>query len=83
MNIRQDPFERTPSIDGESLNDLGGRLHERFLCPGVLAVRSRPAEGGGAGQDGHRLPADAGPGLFNLDAVKKKIDEAIKNKPGQ
>ena len=24
VNLRQDPFERTPSIGGQSLNDLGG-----------------------------------------------------------
>jgi hypothetical protein len=24
VNLRQDPFERTPSISGQSLNDLGG-----------------------------------------------------------
>jgi hypothetical protein len=24
VNLRQDPFERTPSVRGESLNDLGG-----------------------------------------------------------
>jgi hypothetical protein len=31
VNIRQDPFERTPSIRGESLNSLGGG-YERLLC---------------------------------------------------
>ena len=28
VNIRQDPFERTPSINSENLNNLGGGLHE-------------------------------------------------------
>ena len=32
VNIRQDPFERTPSIRGQSLNDMRRRIHERFLC---------------------------------------------------
>ena len=64
VNIRQDPFERTPSIGGESLNNLRRRLHERLLRPRVLAVRPRAAGGGETRQDGHRLPADAGPGLL-------------------
>lgn len=32
VNIRQDPFERTPAIRGESLNDSGGGIFERVLC---------------------------------------------------
>ena len=42
----------------------GRRLHERFLRPRVLAVRARPAAGRQAREDGHRLSADAGPGLL-------------------
>ena len=64
VNIRQDPFERTPSINSESSEQSRRRLHERLLCPGVLAVRPRPGEGRGAGQDGDRIPADAGPGVL-------------------
>ena len=64
VNIRQDPFERTPSINsGESKQSRRG-LHERFLCPGVLAVRACPADCSGPRQDGYRLPADAGPGVL-------------------
>ena len=29
-NIRQDPFERTPSINGETLNNLGGGYMNDF-----------------------------------------------------
>ena len=45
VNIRQDPFERTPSIGGQSLNDLGGGYMNDFYRPRVLAVRQRPAGG--------------------------------------
>ena len=32
VNIRQDPFERTPSIGGQSLNDLGGGYMNDFFA---------------------------------------------------
>ena len=40
------------------------RLRQRLLRPRVLAVRPRPAKGGRTGEDGHRLSADAGPGVL-------------------
>ena len=32
VNLRQDPFERTPSIRGETLNDLGGGYMNDFMA---------------------------------------------------
>src|SRR5262249_41878186 len=32
VNLRQDPFERTPSIRGENLNDLGGGYMNEFYA---------------------------------------------------
>jgi len=32
INIRQDPFERTPSIRGESLNNMGGGNMNDFVA---------------------------------------------------
>ena len=32
VNLRQDPFERTPSVRGESLNDLGGGYMNDFYA---------------------------------------------------
>jgi hypothetical protein len=32
VNIRQDPFERTPSIRGETLNNLGGGYMNDFYA---------------------------------------------------
>ena len=32
VNIRQDPFERTPSIRGQSLNDMGGGYMNDFMA---------------------------------------------------
>src|SRR5262249_7675602 len=73
VNIRQDPFERTPSISKQSLNDLGGGYMNDFYAREFwrfVFVQQRvggrgwgAGGGGGAGEDGQRLPADAGPGL--------------------
>ena len=32
VNIRQDPFERTPSIRGESINNMGGGYMNEFYA---------------------------------------------------
>ena len=83
VNIRQDPFERTPSIRGETLERSGRRLHERLLCPRVLALRSRAAAGGGPGEDGHRLSADAGAGQLQPRSGQGAGRGGIKNHEGQ
>jgi arylsulfatase len=83
VNIRQDPFERTPSIGQQSLNDLGGGYMNDFfarefwrfvLVQGYVAKLAETAI---------NYPPMQDPASFNLDAVKKQIDAAIKNKPGQ
>ena len=64
VNIRQDPFERTPSIGGQSLNDLGGGYMNDFYAREFWRFVLVQQTGREAGEDGHRLPADAGPGLL-------------------
>ena len=60
VNIRQDPFERTPIIRGESHPTSAPWLRQRVLCSRVLAVRPGAAERGEVGGDRNRVPADAG-----------------------
>jgi hypothetical protein len=49
VNLRQDPFERTPSIRGENLNDMGGGYMNDFYAREfwhfVLVCRSSTASG--------------------------------------
>src|SRR5262245_16739763 len=40
INIRQDPFERTPSISGQTLNDLGGGYMNDWLMYRQCATRA-------------------------------------------
>jgi arylsulfatase A-like enzyme len=75
INIRQDPFERTPSIRGQSLNDQGGGYVMDFMAREfwrfVLA------------QTAIEFPPMQAPASFNIQAVKEKVEAAIKAHEGQ
>lgn len=83
VNIRQDPFERTPMIAGETAangafgygNDFYAREFWRFVL-----VQQRVAALAKTAVD---YPPMQSPASFNLDAVKKKIDEVMKQHEGQ
>jgi arylsulfatase len=83
VNIRQDPFERTPSIRGESGNDgawgygndFYGREFWRFVLVQQLVAK--------LASTAINYPPMQAPASFNLDAVKEKIQEAIKQHEGQ
>jgi arylsulfatase A-like enzyme len=83
VNLRQDPFERTPSIGGQSLNDLGGGYMNDFMAREFwrfVLVQQRVADLAKTAID---YPPMQDPASFNLDAVKKKIDEVIRQHHGQ
>jgi arylsulfatase A-like enzyme len=83
VNIRQDPFERFPMIAGESAlngafgygNDFFAREFWRFVL-----VQQRVADLAKTAID---YPPMQDPASFNLEAVKKQIDEMIKHHEGQ
>jgi arylsulfatase len=82
-NIRQDPFERTPSINAETLNNLGGGYMNDFFAREFwrfVTVQQRVAELAKTAID---FPPMQAPASFNLEAVKAQVDEAIKNHAGQ
>jgi arylsulfatase len=82
-NLRQDPFERYPMIAGETAltgafgygNDFYAREFWRFVM-----VQQEVAKLAATALE---YPPMQDPASFNLDAVKKKIDEAIRNQRGQ
>ncbi|MGO7210562.1 sulfatase-like hydrolase/transferase [Rhizobium leguminosarum] len=82
VNIRQDPFERTPSIGEQSLNDLGGGYMNDFFAREFWRFVSVQQEVGKLALTAVDYPPMQDPASFNLDAVKRQIDAAIKNKPG-
>jgi arylsulfatase A-like enzyme len=83
VNIRQDPFERTPMIRGESLNTGGGGYINDFYAREFwrfVMVQQYVAKLAMTAID---YPPMQEPATFNLDAVKKKIDELMKQHEGQ
>jgi arylsulfatase A-like enzyme len=83
INIRQDPFERTPILRGESwnngapayVNDFFAREFWRFVL-----VQQYVAKLAMTAID---YPPMQAPATFNLDAVKAKIEEMMKQHEGQ
>ena len=83
VNLRQDPFERTPAVRGESLNDMGGgymndfyaREFWRFVMvqKTVMALAKTAID----------YPPMQAPASFNLQAIKTQIEETIKQHEGE
>jgi arylsulfatase len=83
VNIRQDPFERTPSIRGETPNNLAGGYMNDFFAREFwrfVMVQQYVAK---LAETAINYPPMQDPASFNLDTVKKKVEEMIKNRPGQ
>jgi arylsulfatase A-like enzyme len=83
VNIRQDPFERTPSVRGQSLNDMGGGYMNDFFAREFwrfVLVQQKVAQ---LAQTAIEFPPMQAPASFNLAAVKREIDEKIKMHAGQ
>jgi arylsulfatase A-like enzyme len=82
VNIRQDPFERTPAVRGETLNDLGGGYMNEFYAREFwrfVLVQQTVAELASTAID---YPPMQAPATFNLDSVKKEIEEKVKQHEG-
>jgi arylsulfatase A-like enzyme len=83
VNLRQDPFERTPNLDTIGTNNQGGGYMNDFFAREFwrfVLVQQRVADLAKTAID---YPPMQDPASFNLDAVKKKIDEQIRQHHGQ
>jgi len=83
VNLRQDPFERTPSLRGESLNNLGGGYMNDFYAREFWRFVMVQQYVSKLAMTAIDYPPMQDPATFNLDAVKKKIEELIKSHEGQ
>jgi len=83
VNIRQDPFERTPSTGQQSLNDLGGGYMNDFYAREFWPFVFVQKEVAKLAETAIKYPPMQDPASFNLEAVKKQIDAAIKSQRGQ
>jgi arylsulfatase len=83
VNIRQDPFERTPSSRGQSLNDQGGGYLNDFYAREFWRFVMVQQEVGKLAETAINYPPMQAPASFNLEAVKRHIDELMKSHEGQ
>ena len=83
VNLRQDPFERTPTLNNESLNNGGFGYVNDFMAREFwrfVLVQQQVAK---LAMTAIKYPPMQEPATFNLDAVKQKIDAAMKDHEGQ
>ena len=83
VNLRQDPFERTPSIRGESLNDSGAGYMNEFYGREFWRFVKVQQTVGSLAQTAIDYPPMQDPASFNLEAVKRQIQQMIKAHAGQ
>lgn len=83
VNIRQDPFERTPSVRGENLNNLGGGYMNDFYAREFWRFVLVQQYVGTLAKSAIEYPPMQAPAVFNLDAIKAKVQEALDNQRGQ
>jgi arylsulfatase A-like enzyme len=83
VNIRQDPFERTPSIHGETLNNLGGGYMNDFYAREFWRFVLVQQQVAALAQTAIEFPPMQAPASFSLEAVKRQVEEMIKSHEGQ
>jgi arylsulfatase A-like enzyme len=83
VNIRQDPFERTPSIRGETLNNLGGGYMNDFYAREFWRFVSVQQSVAALAETAIQYPPMQAPASFNLEGIKAQVEEAIKAHEGQ
>lgn len=83
VNLRQDPFERTPSIRGESTNNMGGGYMNEFFAREFWRFVSVQKEVGKLAMTAEEYPPMQASASFNLSAIKAKITEMLQQHEGQ
>ena len=78
VNIRQDPFERTPYIRGESLNEAAGGYMMEFFARQFWRFVSVQKAVAKLAETAIDYPPMQAPASFNLSAIKAKVDEILK-----
>jgi arylsulfatase A-like enzyme len=83
VNLRQDPFERTPATRGQTLNDAGGGYVNDFYAREFWRFVMVQQYVGKLAMTAIDYPPMQAPASFNLSAIKEKIQEAIKQHEGE
>jgi arylsulfatase len=82
-NIRQDPFERLSCLRGESLNNSSPAYLNDFMAREFWRFVLVQHEVGKLAMTAVEYPPMQDPASFNLEALKKKIEAAIKQHEGE
>jgi arylsulfatase len=82
VNLRQDPFERTPSIRGENLNNLGGGYMNEFYAREFWRFVLVQQAVAGLAKTAIDYPPMQAPASFNLEAVRRQVEEILKSHMG-
>ena len=83
VNIRQDPFERTPMVRGETFNTGAGGYTNGFYAREFWRFVMVQQYVGKLAETAIDYPPMQDPATFNLDAIKQKIEAAIKQHEGE
>jgi arylsulfatase len=83
VNIRQDPFERTPGTRGETTNNMGGGYMNDFYAREFWRFVLVQQHVAALAQTAIEFPPMQAPASFNLDAIKRQVEEVIKSREGQ
>ena len=83
VNIRQDPFERTPMVRGETFNTGAGGYINGFYAREFWRFVMVQQYVGKLAETAIDYPPMQDPATFNLDAIKQKIQAAIKQHEGE
>ena len=80
VNLRQDPFERTPAIRGETLNNLGGGYMNEFYAREFWRFVLVQQQVAALAETAIEFPPMQAPASFNLEAVKRQVNEVISSR---
>ena len=83
VNLRQDPFERTPSSRGQSWNNGAGGYMNDFYGREFWRFVMVQKEVGKLAATALDYPPMQDPASFNLEAIKAKIQAALREKEAQ
>jgi arylsulfatase len=83
VNIRQDPFERTPALRKESWNDSAQGYANDFFAREFWRFVLVQQQVFALAETAVNYPPMQAPASFNLEAVKQQINETMKQHEGQ
>jgi len=83
VNLRQDPFERTSNLRGQTWNNSSGAFTNDFFAREFWRFVMVQQYVTKLAETAIEFPPMQDPASFNLDTVKKKIQAMIKHREGQ